>query len=139
MLDTHNCLENHTKNAKTTKFLLQPSFCTSKGRTCNFYDFLFKFYDKLCSPYLIDFYAYLITKIGNCNLNSSCTLTDSLPQWYISLNAESNDPYLMRLVNELFQSTFIRKTHFGKIHWPSCHFSSCLGGCQILRTVYNHL
>ena len=85
------------------------------------------------------FYAYLITKIENCNLNSSFTLTDSLPQWYIFLDAESNGPYLIRLVNELFQSTFIRKTHFGKIHWPSCHFSSCLGGCQILRTVYNQL
>ena len=53
MLDTHNCLQNHIKNAKATKFLLQSAFYTSKGSTCKvlpFYGFWFKFYDKLCSP-----------------------------------------------------------------------------------------
>ena len=56
MLDTQNCLQNHIKNAKATKFLIQSAFYTSKGRTCKvlpFYDFWFKFYNKFCSPYWI--------------------------------------------------------------------------------------
>ena len=59
MLDTQNCLQNHIKNTKTTKFLLQSIFYTSKGSTCKvlpFYDFWFTFYYKFCSPYpIVDF------------------------------------------------------------------------------------
>ena len=57
--DTQNCLQNHIKNGKATKFLLQSAFYTSKGSTCKvlgFSDFWFKFYDKFCSPYpIVDF------------------------------------------------------------------------------------
>ena len=49
------------KNAKATKFLLQSAFYAFKARTCKvlpFYNFWFKFYDKLCSSYLIvDFFT----------------------------------------------------------------------------------
>ena len=72
MLDSQNRLQNYLKNAKTTKFLSELAFYTSEGHTCkvlSFYDFWFTFNDKFCSPYpIVDFYAYLITKIGNCNL-----------------------------------------------------------------------
>ena len=33
MLDTQNCLQNHIKNAKATKFLSQLAFYTSKERS----------------------------------------------------------------------------------------------------------
>ena len=61
-----------------SKMLKQPNFSelafyTSEGHTykvLSFYDFWFTFNDKFCSPYpIVDFYAYLITKIGNRNLN----------------------------------------------------------------------
>ena len=72
MLDSQNRLQSYFKNAKTTRFLLELAFYTSEGHTCkvlSFYDF---WNDKFCSPYpIIDFYAYLITKIGNRNLNIS--------------------------------------------------------------------
>ena len=59
VLDTQNCLQNHTKNTKATKVLLQSAFYTSKGSNCvvlAFYDFWFKFYDKFCSLYpIVDF------------------------------------------------------------------------------------
>ena len=74
MLDSQNRLQNYFKNAKTTEFLLELAFYTSEGHTCkvlSFYDFWFTFNDKFCSPYpIVDLYAYLITKIGNRNLNS---------------------------------------------------------------------
>ena len=74
MLDSQNRLQNYFKNTKTTKFLLKLAFYTSEGHTCkvlSFYDFWFTFNYKFCSPYpIVDFYAYLITKIGNRNLNS---------------------------------------------------------------------
>ena len=59
-------------NAKTTKFLLQSAFYTSKGLTCNVFSvhgFWFKFYDQfgIAPTQLSTFYAYLITKIGNRN------------------------------------------------------------------------
>ena len=75
MLDSQNRLQNYFKNAKTIKFLLELAFYTSEGRTCkvlSFYDFWFRFNDKFCSSYpIVDFYAYLITKIGNRNLNKT--------------------------------------------------------------------
>ena len=52
MLETQNCLQNHIESAKTTKFLSQAAFYTSKGSICKvlpFYDFLFNFYDKFCN------------------------------------------------------------------------------------------
>ena len=70
MLDTQNFLQNHIENAKSSKFLLQSPFYTSKGSTCKvlaFYDFWFKFYDKFCSLYPTSL-AYFITKIGNHDL-----------------------------------------------------------------------
>ena len=74
MLDSQNRLQNYFKNAKTTKCLLELAFYTSKGRTCkvlSFYDFCLTFNDEFCSPYpKVDFYAYLITKIGNRNLKA---------------------------------------------------------------------
>ena len=47
VMDTKNCHQNHIKNAKTTNFLLQSAFYTSKGRTrkVSFYDFWFKSYE----------------------------------------------------------------------------------------------
>ena len=72
MLDSQNRLQNYFKNTKTTKFLLELALYTSEGHTCkvlSFYDFWFTFNDKFCNPYpIVDFYAYLITKIGNGNL-----------------------------------------------------------------------
>ena len=72
MLNSQNRPQNYFKNAKTTKFLLELAFYTSEGHTCkvlSFYDFWFTFNDKFCSPYpIVDFYACLITKIGNRNL-----------------------------------------------------------------------
>ena len=72
MLDSQNHFQNCFKNAKTTKFLSELAFYTSEGHTCkvlSFYDFWFTFNDKFCSPYpIVDFYAYLITKIGKRNL-----------------------------------------------------------------------
>ena len=66
-------LQHHIKNAKATKCFLQSAFYTSKERTCKvlpFYDFWFMSYDKFCFPTRsLKFYAYLITKIGNPNLN----------------------------------------------------------------------
>ena len=74
MLDSQNRLQNCFKNTKTTKFPSELAFYTSEGHTCkvlSFYDFWFTFNDKFCSPYpIVDFYAYLITKIGNRNLKS---------------------------------------------------------------------
>ena len=74
MLDSQNRFQNYFKNAKTSKFLLELAFYTSEGHTCkvlSFYNFWFTFNDKFCSPYpIVDFYAYLITKIGNRNLNN---------------------------------------------------------------------
>ena len=71
MLDSQNRLQNYFKNTKTTKYLLELAFYTSEGHTCkvlSFYDFWFTFNDKFCRPYpIVDFYAYLITKIGNRN------------------------------------------------------------------------
>ena len=58
-LDSQNRLQKYFKNAKTTKFLLELAFYTSKGRTCkvlSFYDLYFTFNDKFCSPYpIVDF------------------------------------------------------------------------------------
>ena len=75
MLDSQNRFQNYFKNAKTTRFLLELAFYTSEGHTCkvlSFYDFWFTFNDKFCSLYpIVDFYAYLITKIGNRNLKAS--------------------------------------------------------------------
>ena len=72
MLDSQNRLQNYFKNTKTTKFLLDLALYTSEGYTCkvlSFYDFWFTFNDNFCSPYpIVDFYAYLIIKIGNHNL-----------------------------------------------------------------------
>ena len=51
---------------------LTVSLLHSKGSTWKvlaFYDFQSTFYRKFCSPYQI--VAYLITKIGNCNLNQT--------------------------------------------------------------------
>ena len=68
MLDTQNCLQNHIKNAKATKFILKSAFYTSEERkVLAFYNFWFKLYDKFCSPYpIIEFLR--ITKIGSRNL-----------------------------------------------------------------------
>ena len=75
MLDSQNRLQNCFKNTKTAKFFSELTFYTSEGHTCkvlSFYDFWFTFNDKFCSPYpIVDFYAYLITKIGNRNLNGN--------------------------------------------------------------------
>ena len=72
MLDSQKCLQKYFKNAKTSTFLSELTFYTSEGHTCkilSFYDFWFTVNDKFCSPYpIIDFYAYLIMKIGNRNL-----------------------------------------------------------------------
>ena len=77
MLNSQNRPQNYFKNAKTTKFLLELAFYTSEGHTCkvlSFYDFWFTFNDKFCSPYpIVDFYARLITKIGNRNLKPGYT------------------------------------------------------------------
>ena len=58
-LDSQNRLQNYFKNAKTTKFLSELAFYTSKGHTCkvlSFYNFWFTFNDKFCSPYpIVDF------------------------------------------------------------------------------------
>ena len=60
------------KNTKATKFLSQSAFYTSKGSTCKvlpFYNFWFKLMISCVAPTRSStFYAYLITKIGNCNL-----------------------------------------------------------------------
>ena len=73
MLDTQN-FQNHIKNAKTTKFLLQSAFYTSKGRTykaLSFYDFGLSFMvSSFTATGSSTFYAYLITKIGNRNLKT---------------------------------------------------------------------
>ena len=75
MLDSQNRLQKYFKNAKTSKFLSELAFYTSEGHTCkvlSFYDFWFMVNDKFCSPYpIVGFYANLITKIGNRNLNAS--------------------------------------------------------------------
>ena len=69
-----------SKMLKQPNFFLELAFYTSEGHTCkvlSFYDFWFTFNDKFCSPYpIVDFYAYLITKIGNRNLKS--TISNSL-------------------------------------------------------------
>ena len=58
--------------SKRTKFLLELAFYTSEGHICkvlSFHDFWFTVNDKFCSPCpIVDFYTYLITKIGNRNL-----------------------------------------------------------------------
>ena len=58
-LDSQNRLQNYFKNAKTTKFLLELAFYTSKGRTCkvlSFYDFWLTFNAKFCSLFpIVDF------------------------------------------------------------------------------------
>ena len=74
-LDSQNCLQNHVKNAKTTKFLLQLAFYTSIRRSCkvlSFCDFWFEFYDKFCSPLPNHRLSrhQLITKIENHNLDA---------------------------------------------------------------------
>ena len=78
-MDSQNRLQNYFKNAKTTKFLLELAFYTSKGHTCkvlSFYKFWFTFNDSSVVPTrLFTFYAYLITKIGKGNLNSSSQQT----------------------------------------------------------------
>ena len=40
MLDTQNCFQNHIKDVKATKFLLQSALYNSKGRTCKVLTFL---------------------------------------------------------------------------------------------------
>ena len=78
MLDTQNCLQNHIKNAKATKFLLQSSFYTSKGKgnTCKFYlsmTFGLSFIISFVAPTRSSTsYAYLVTKTGTVTL----TFTD---------------------------------------------------------------
>ena len=78
MLDSQNRLQNYLKNAKTTKFRLELAFYASEGHTCkvlSFYDFWFTLNDKFSSPYpIVEFYAYLITKIGNRNLKEIISL-----------------------------------------------------------------
>ena len=74
MLATQNCFQNHIKNDKSTKFLLQSAFYASKESTRKvlpFYGFWFKFYDKFCSPYSIVAFLriFIITKFRNRNLN----------------------------------------------------------------------
>ena len=63
-LDSQNRLQNCFKNAKTTIFLYELAFYTSKGRTCkvlSFYDFWFMFNDKFYSPYpIVDFLRIFI-------------------------------------------------------------------------------
>ena len=69
MLDGQNYLQNHTKNNKATKFLLQSAFYISEGRTCkvlHFYDFGLNFMISSVAPTLSStFCAYLIIIIGN--------------------------------------------------------------------------
>ena len=73
MLDTQNCL--HIKNAKTTKLLLQSAFYPSKKALAKFYlsaIFGFSFMITSVAPAgSWAFYTYLITKIGNRNLNNT--------------------------------------------------------------------
>ena len=72
MLHTQNCLQHHIKNAKATKFLLQSSFYTSRGRTCKVYlstAFGLRLVRSSVAPTRSStFYPYLIIKIGNRNL-----------------------------------------------------------------------
>ena len=77
MLDTQNCLQNRIKNTKTTKFLSQLTFHTSKGRTCKvlpFHEFWLSFIVLLYVRYALPdgrhFTHILNTKIGNRNLNT---------------------------------------------------------------------
>ena len=77
MLDTENRLQNHIKNAKANKFLLQSTFCTSKRKHfAKFYfskTFGLSFMINSVGPTRSSiFYAYLITKIENRNFNPSC-------------------------------------------------------------------
>ena len=77
MLGTKNHLQNHIKNAKATKFLLQSAFYTSKGCTCKllpFYDFGLRFTISSVLPTRSStFYAYLITQLRNRNAGINLT------------------------------------------------------------------
>ena len=76
MLDTQNCLQN-MKNDKSTIFFSQLAFYTSKGHTCKVFPFyLYDFFfiisfiiSSVVHTRLSTFYAYLITIMGNRNLN----------------------------------------------------------------------
>ena len=68
---TQNCFQHHIKIAKTTKFLSESAFYTSKGHICKVllsYGFWFKFCDKICSPYLIVEFLRIFPKSGTVNL-----------------------------------------------------------------------
>ena len=81
MLDTQNCPQNHIKNVKATKFLLQSAMYTSKGCTCTvlpFYNFWLSFMISSVAPTRSSTSdAYLIAKIGNRNLNSIINFRNS--------------------------------------------------------------
>ena len=69
MLDTQNWFQNHIKNAKGTKFLLQSAFYTSK-ESFTFLRLGLSFMVSSVAPTRSSTsYAYFITKIGNGNLN----------------------------------------------------------------------
>ena len=147
MLDSQIRLQKYFRNAKTTKFLSELDFYTSEGHTwkvLSFYDFWFTFNDKFCSPYpIVDFYAYLITKIGNRNLKK-CRL-----RWFIVIInlllflKEMKDYGFFCYYWHCFY--FMKKTwsdifFIGNLIWylfqpkiakySYCHMAT-LGGCQV--------
>ena len=77
-MDSQNRLQNYLKNAKTTKFLLeQPLSTLPKDAPAKFYlsmTFDLRLMISSVAPTRKStFYAYLITKIGNRNLNVLAT------------------------------------------------------------------
>ena len=93
MSDSQNRLQNYFKNAEPTKFLSELAFYTSEGHTCkvlSFYNVWFTFSYKFCSPYpIVDFYTYLITKIGNRNLNYNDHLGVLCVNWALKVSSQS--------------------------------------------------
>ena len=97
MLDTQNFLQNHIKNSKATKFLLQSAVYTSKGSTCKvlpFYDVWFKFYDRFCRPYpIVDF----LRIFNNQNWKPPILLVPSLFSRMSSVFGRLQNPVLLVL------------------------------------------
>ena len=99
MLDIQNCLQNHIKNAKATKFLLQSAFYTYKGslrKGLPFYDFWYGLgfmVSSVASTRSSTSYAYLLTKIGNPNLKRS----QPYPSPVFITKTRENIPHLLFL------------------------------------------
>ena len=71
MLDKQNCLQNHIKNAKATKFFYSQPSTLPKEAPAKFYlspTFGFSFIRSAAPTQSSTSYAYLITEIGNRNL-----------------------------------------------------------------------